>query len=86
MTQQSTVTIGNTLIPDPLQIDAGDVVVWRNSTPAVQAASSDDDGQTFTTGPIQPTANSLPISVPASTGYTVSPAGLRGSIAVNQEG
>jgi hypothetical protein len=57
-------------------------VVWVNATNAVQTAGSDDGGQTFTTGPVQPGANSLPITVPVSTPYTVQPAGLHGSITV----
>jgi plastocyanin len=86
MTQQHAIAIGSTLIPDPLQIDAGDVVVWQNNTATAETATSDDGGQTFTTGPIQPNANSLPISVPTSTAYTVSPAGFQSSITVNQGG
>lgn len=82
MTQQATVTIGATLNPDPVQINAGDIVVWTNNTTAVQTVSSNDSGQTFTTGTIQPGANSLPISVPSTTGYTVSPAGLTGTVNV----
>jgi len=80
--KQFTVTIGATLNPDPLAISAGDIVVWANSTTQVQTAASDDGGQTFTTGPIQAGANSLPITVPASTPYTVVPAALHGSITV----
>jgi hypothetical protein len=80
--KQLTVTITTVLTPDPVTIDAGDIVVWVNNTSDPQTASSNDAGQTFTTGPIQPNANSLPIAVPASTVYSVSPAGLQGSITV----
>jgi plastocyanin len=80
---QVNVSIDAALNPDPIQINAGDIVVWTNNTTAVQTASSNDAGQTFTTGAIQPGANSLPITVPSSTGYTVQPAGLRGKVTVN---
>src|ERR1017187_6710565 len=80
---QSTVTIGAKLNPDPLSITAGDIVVWVNNTAEAQNASSNDGGQTFITGLIQPNGNSLPITVRTSTTYTVSPAGLLGSITVN---
>ncbi len=80
---QETVTITTTLDPDPVTITAGDIVVWTNNTSTVQTASSDDGGQTFTTGPVQAGASSLPITVPSSTTYTVSPAGLNGTVTVN---
>jgi hypothetical protein len=80
------VNIGAALNPDPVVMAGNDVVVWTNHTAVVQTASSNDGGQTFTTGPIQPNSNSLPIAVPASTAYTVSPAGLAGMITVNQGG
>ena len=81
--KQVTVTISSTLTPDPVKILAGDIVVWVNKTSAVQTVSSNDGGQTFTTGPVQPNANSLPITVPASTGYAVSPAGLYGTVSLS---
>jgi len=71
------------LDPDPITIAAGDVVVWTNNTATVQTASSSDAGQTFTTGAVQPGANSLPITVPASTSYAVAPAGVNGNITVS---
>lgn len=77
-----TVSIGAALNPQSVRITSGDIVIWVNNTTAVQTASSDDGGQTFTTGPIQPGASSLPITVPASTTYTVSPAGLDGNVSV----
>lgn len=80
---EHTVTIAAALNPDPLTIITGDTVVWVNNTPAVQTAGSIDGGQTFTTGPIQPNADSMPITVRKSTPYTVSPAGLSGNITVN---
>ena len=81
--KQVSVSIAAALNPDPIIIAAGDIVVWTNNTAMVQTASSNDGGQTFTTGAIQPGANSLPITVPASTSYAVSPAGLQGNITVN---
>jgi len=78
MTHQ--IIIGGTLNPNSLTINQGDAVVWANNTATVQDVSSNDAGQTFTTGPIQPSADSLPITVPSSTPYTVSPAGLAGNI------
>jgi plastocyanin len=80
--KQHTIVISSVLTPNAITIAAGDTVVWVNNTTTTQTASSDDGGQTFTTGPIQPGANSLPITVPASTSYTVSPTGLRGSLVV----
>lgn len=71
------------LDPNPITIDAGDTVVWTNSTATVQTASSRDGGQTFTTGAVQPGANSLPITVPRSTSYAVAPAGVNGNITVS---
>lgn len=79
---QFTVTISTSLSPDPVQIHLGDIVIWTNNTTAVQTVSSNDGGQTFTTGPVQPNANSLPITVPSTTGYGVSPAGLSGTVNV----
>ncbi len=79
---QATVTIGVTLSPETVQINVGDIVVWTNNTSDVQTVSSNDSGQTFTTGTIQPNANSLPITVPSTAGYTVSPAGLNGTVNV----
>jgi plastocyanin len=78
MTHQILIT--GMLNPDPLTMNRGDAVVWTNNTAAVQNVNSNDAGQTFTTGPIQPNANSLPITVPTSTSYSVSPAGLAGTI------
>jgi hypothetical protein len=83
--QRKDVIIGTSLNPDSLAITKGDIVVWLNNTPQVQTASSIDAGQTFTTGPIQPGAKSLPIAVPASTAYRVTPATLSGTITVNNE-
>jgi plastocyanin len=80
---QHTVVISVVLSPNAITITLGDTVVWVNNTATQQAASSNDGGQTFTTGSIQPGANSLPITVPASASYTVSPAGLQGSITVS---
>lgn len=79
---QVTVSIGTTLDPDPIAIKSGDIIVWINNTTAAQTVSSNDSGQTFTTGPIQPGAGSLPISVSNSTRYTVSPVGIQGNVTV----
>lgn len=81
MIKEVTVTIGSALKPDPIHIDEGDIVVWSNATTAVQTVSS-DSGQSFTTGTIQPNENSLPITVPGSTAYTVTPANLHGTVTV----
>lgn len=74
------INIASALVPKSISISDGDAVVWINNTATVQTASSNDAGQTFTTGPIQPNANSLPIAVPSATSYTVSPAGFTGNI------
>ena len=81
MIKQVTVTIGSALNPNPIHINAGDIVVWANATTAVQTVNS-DTGNSFTTGGIQPNENSLPITVPGTTTYTVTPANLHGSVKV----
>jgi plastocyanin len=81
MIKEVTVTIGTALKPDPIHINAGDIVVWANATATVQTVNS-DTGQSFTTGAIQPNENSLPITVPGTTTYTVTPANLHGAVKV----
>jgi hypothetical protein len=55
---QTIITIESTgFNPNPVTIQAGDTVQWRNATQQEQDAS----GLTFTTGPIQPGSDSLPI-------------------------
>jgi plastocyanin len=81
MIKQVNVTIGSALTPDPIHINAGDIVVWANATAAVQTVDS-NTGQSFTTGAIQPNENSLPITVPGTTTYTVTPAKLHGTVTV----
>jgi plastocyanin len=80
---QHTVVISAVLSPNAITITVGDTVVWVNDTATKQTVNSNDGSQTFTTGSIQPGANSLPITVPASISYTVSPVGLQGSITVS---
>jgi hypothetical protein len=68
-------------------------VIWQNTTTAVQDATSDDGGQTFTTGPIQPAQNSLPIafldpavhreSLPQNIPYSSTASGLTGLLIVS---
>jgi plastocyanin len=79
--KEVTVTIGSALTPDPIHINQGDIVVWTNATTVAQTVSS-DTGRSFTTGAIQPDENSLPITVPGSTTYTVTPANLHGKVTV----
>jgi hypothetical protein len=43
--------------PNPLNIPANTQVVWANATSTVEDATSDDCGQTITTGPIHPGQN-----------------------------
>jgi plastocyanin len=81
MIKEVTVTIGSALTPDPIHINAGDIVVWANATTSVQTVNS-DTGNSFTTGAIQPAENSLPITVPGATTYTVTPANLHGTVKV----
>jgi plastocyanin len=83
MTQQVVVVIANALSPESIRIKVGDLVIWQNNTADVQTASSDDGGESFTTGPIQENADSMPIAVPQTTTYTVSPAGFHGNITVD---
>jgi hypothetical protein len=58
---QKSVTITNALNPAMIVIDAGDTILWINSSQQVQTVTSDDGGMTFTTGPIQVNSESLPI-------------------------
>jgi plastocyanin len=50
--------------PDPVEIQAGDMIVWTNQTMALQDATSADDGVTFRTGPLPSGSSSLPITLP----------------------
>lgn len=74
--------------PNPATVDAPAMIVWANTTSVVQDATSDDGGQTFTTGPIQPGASSLPITFSKGTpagmkvGYTSTATGLKGDVIV----
>jgi plastocyanin len=68
--------------PDPVMIEAGNAIQWINSTTQVQDAT----GETFTTGPIQPGAASLPIAfdfADPGLSYT-STTGLHGTIVVSE--
>lgn len=62
MTQATVKITATGFSPNPLNIPANTQVLWVNATTTVQDATSDDGGQTFTTGPIQPGQNSLPIT------------------------
>lgn len=79
---QTTVTIESTgFSPSPVTIQVGDTIQWRNATQQVQDASS----PTFTTGPIQPGSDSLPIVLDfadAHLAYT-STTGFQGVVTVN---
>jgi hypothetical protein len=83
---EATVKINATgFSPNPLNIPANTQVVWVNATGTVQDATSNDGGQTFTTGPIQPGQNSLPITF--SNGgvqipYSSTASGLQGLVSV----
>ena len=57
--KQVTVAISADLNPDPTALDGGDIVVWINNTATAQTVSSNDNGQTFTTGIVQPAASSI---------------------------
>jgi hypothetical protein len=83
MTEHS-VIIGTGLNPAQIAIASGDTIVWTNSSQQVQTVTSDDGGNTFTTGPIQVGASSLPIvfsAEPTSVPYTCT-SGLHGTVAV----
>lgn len=57
---QVTVTISNmTFNPDPVQVKAGDTVVWSNQDRMAHTATADDGS--FDTGKIAPKATSKPI-------------------------
>jgi hypothetical protein len=85
---QATVTISSTgFSPNPLTISANTLVIWQNTTAAVQDATSNDSGQTFTTGQIQPGQHSLPITFSGGPSaqqipYSSTASGLTGSITV----
>jgi hypothetical protein len=83
---QATVKINATgFSPTPLNIAANTQVVWANATSTVEGATSDDGGQTFTTGPIQPGQNSLPITFAkggAKIPYSSTASGLKGVVSV----
>jgi hypothetical protein len=71
--------------PNPLNISANTQVVWGNATTTVQDATSNDGGQTFTTGPIQPGQNSLPITFSkgdVQIPYSSTASGLQGVVSV----
>lgn len=78
-----TVTILTTgFSPNPVTVHTGDSIEWLNSTNQVEDAT----GQTFTTGPIQPAATSLPISFdfPDPALNYSSSTGLQGTVVVLQ--
>lgn len=81
---RTTVTIISTgFSPNPVTIQAGDSIEWANSTQQVQDAT----GATFTTGPIQPGAGSLPISfdfADPNISYISTTTGFQGSVVVQE--
>lgn len=87
--KQATVKIGAAgFDPNPLAISADTQVVWQNTTATVQDATSDDGGQTFTTGPIQPGQNSLPITFSHDgkrIHYSSTASGIKGLVVVGHQ-
>ncbi|SRR6266481_3344308 len=81
---RTTVTIISTgFSPNPVTIQVGDSIEWANSTQQVQDAT----GATFTTGPIQSGAGSLPISfdfADPNISYTSTTTGFQGSVVVHE--
>jgi hypothetical protein len=77
-----TITAGG-LTPSTITIRKDDTIVWINSTTLAQTASS-DDGETFTTGLIPASSQSLPIIfLNTSEGIPYScPSGLTGTVIV----
>ena len=55
------VTIDDSLNSVQISINTGDTIVWINLSQKLQTVSSDDGGQTFTSGPIAINSQSLPI-------------------------
>ena len=47
--------------PKILEVHVGDSLVWSNQAHTTHTATSDDDGQTFDTGNIEPGKSSTPI-------------------------
>jgi len=47
--------------PKNLEVHVGDSVVWSNQARTTHTATSDDDGQTFETGNIEPSRSSTPV-------------------------
>jgi hypothetical protein len=85
---EHTVSVDAALSPDPLEVETDDTVVWVNASGQAQSIGSVDGGQAFTTGPIQPGEQSLPItfaSVAPEILYTCT-SGLRGTVVVRAPG
>jgi hypothetical protein len=81
---EHSVTINNNLNPAQISIIVDDTIVWINSSQQVQTVTSDDGGQTFTTGSIAINSQSLPIifsQVSGGVPYTCT-SGLHGTVIV----
>jgi|SoiMethySBSTD1v2_1073268.scaffolds.fasta_scaffold1552001_2 hypothetical protein len=81
---EHSVIIDHSLHPAQISISTDDTIVWINSSQQVQTVTSDDNGQTFTTGPIQINSRSLPIvfsKVSTGVPYTCT-SGLKGTVIV----
>jgi hypothetical protein len=81
---ENNVIITFDLNPSQITINVDDTIVWINSSTQIQTVSSDDGGQTFTTGTIEVNSQSLPIvfSEPSSgISYTCT-SGLHGAVIV----
>lgn len=68
--------------PVSITVTEGDAIQWTNSTAQVQDAT----GQTFTTGPIQPGATSLPLTfdfADPGLSYSSTTSGFQGTVVVN---
>ena len=62
MTAVKKVTINTqSYVPDKLQVQVGDSVVWTNQSRTPHTATSDDRGETFDTGEIRPGKSSKPV-------------------------
>jgi hypothetical protein len=85
MTQTTVKITATGFNPVQLNIPPNTQVVWINATTTVQDATSNDGGQTFTTGPIQPGQNSLPITFSQSSAlipYSSTASGFKGVVSV----
>jgi len=86
MVKQVSVKVsGSTVSPNPVSVAVNDQIVWINQGSSVIGLLSSDGGVTFTTGPIQPGQQSLPITMMAPNpglAYISNPPGVKGKIIV----